>query len=97
MYLSFGYFLLVVKWLQGLVYRYQETKRGRWLIACVVWAPLLSFSVAMIVLGCLRINVYLESFIVFARHPALCTAGVLVLICLVQFMSERNLRKLDFP
>jgi hypothetical protein len=97
MYLSFGYFLLVIKWLQGLVYRYWETRRGRWLIACVAWAPILSLSTAMIVLGCLRINIFLESFIVFARHPALCTAGVLALICLVQLMSERNLRKLDFP
>lgn len=97
MYLSFGYFLLVVKRLQGLVYRYRETRRGRWLIACVAWAPMLSLLAAMIVLGCLRINIYLDSFIVFARHPLLCTVGVLALICLVQFVSERNLRKLDFP
>ena len=97
MYLSFGYFLLVIKWLQGLVYRYRETKRGRWLIACVAWAPHLSLFAAIIVLGCLRIDVYGASFNVFASHPALCTIGLLALVGLVQLKSERNLRKMDFP
>ena len=59
-------------------------------------APAFSPVLILLLFGSLRINVFEESFLLFAAHPLAMTAAAIAFICFAQVLSERNIRTLEF-
>jgi hypothetical protein len=95
-YLVAGYHVLVAKRLKKLVIRHTETKRGVWLVLVVAYAPVIMVLPVIAIFAAIRVNIYGECFQFFIRHMVISLLGLLALVAIVQPMSERRIRKLEF-
>lgn len=91
-----GYFTVAFTAWQRAGWHHSKSKWRPWLGGAMTGAPV--FSVIFVFLVCLvwRVNLYEESFLFFARHPAPLALALAALIMIVQPWSERNIRKLEF-
>jgi hypothetical protein len=91
-----GYFAWSFTAWQRAGWHHSKSKWRPWLGGAMTGAPI--FSVIFVFLVCLvwRVNLYEESFLFFARHPAPLALALAALIFVVQPLSERNIRKLEF-
>ena len=81
-------------------------QRAGWHHSKSVWRPWLGFLmvqtpfyvplIGLVACAAWRFNPCEELFLFFARHPVALTLGLIALILLVQPLSERNIRKLEF-
>jgi len=91
-----GYFTLVFTLWQRAGWHYSESRWKPWLGGIMVNSP--AFSVILVFAICMatRVNIYEESFLFFARHPVAMVLALIALILIVQPLSERNIKKLEF-
>jgi len=95
-YLVAGYHVLVAKPLKKLAIRHTETKRGLWLILVIAYAPVATVLPVIGILAAVRINFYGGCFQFFVRHLFISLLGLLALIAIIQPLSERGIRRLEF-
>jgi hypothetical protein len=67
-----------------------------WLGMLMIQTPHLVPLVLLVVCAALRINPCEEGFLLFARHPVMSALALMALVLVVQPLSERNIRKLEF-
>jgi len=91
-----GYFTLVFSAWQRAGLHHSKSRWRSCLGGIMVNAP--SFLVILVFAFCMasRVNIYEESFLLFARHPVPMVMALIALIGVVQAWSERNIRKLEF-
>lgn len=77
-------------------WHHSKSRLRPWLGAAMIHGPLLGPLVLLVILGPMRINVFESSFLFFTAHPAAMVLALVALIAGVQWMSERNIRKLEF-
>jgi hypothetical protein len=77
-------------------WHHTESRKRTWLGAMMVNAPAYSPIFVLIVCAAVRINPFEDSFLLFASHPVLMATALIALVLVVQPMSERNIRKLEF-
>jgi hypothetical protein len=95
-YLVAGYHLVATKLLRGLILRRSAMKRGSWLIFLTAYGPVAAILPVITLCASMRINVFELSFSFFGRHLVVSLLGLLALISVVQPLSERGIRKLEF-
>jgi hypothetical protein len=91
-----GYFTIIFSvWQRSKLY-YSKSKWRDFLAGAIIFAP--SFLVVPVFLSWVAwgVNWFEWSFLFFARHTAWSVAALLLLIVLVQPLSERNIQKLEF-
>jgi len=81
-------------------------QRGGWHHSKSKWRPWLGFSmiqlpfylpiVVLVICATVRFNPFEECFLLFARHPGLMVMALVGLILIVQPLSERNIRRLEY-
>jgi hypothetical protein len=91
-----AYFALVFLPWQRAGWHHSKSKLRPWLGAVMVNTPACLRILLLLACAALHINLLERSFLVFASHPVLMTAALLVLVSIVQPLSERNLNKLEF-
>jgi hypothetical protein len=96
MFLVAAYFSLVFTAWQRAGWHHSTSKRRPWLGAVMVNAPAYSPVPLLIFCAALRVNIFEESFLLFASHPVLMAIALVALILVVQRLSERNIKKLEF-
>jgi hypothetical protein len=95
-YVVAGYHVFAAKPVQKLVIRYNASKRGLWLVFVTAYAPVAVILPVIAICAAMRINLYEECFLFFYGHPVISLLGLLALVSVVQPLSERGIRKLEF-
>ena len=95
-FLAAGYFTVVFTAWQRAGWHHSKSKWQPWLGGVMVNTP--AFAVVLVSGFCMAtgVNIYEESFLWFARHPVPAVLALLALILVVQPLSERNIKKLEF-
>jgi hypothetical protein len=91
-----AYFTLVFRAWQRTGWHHSKSKLRPWLGRLTVELPPWSIVPLFILCGVLHFNLFEESFLLFAAHPALMIAALAALIAVVQPLSEQNIKKLEF-
>jgi len=91
-----GYFTWAFTLWQKAGWHHSKSRWRPWLGAFMVYAPTFSVIPLFIFSLVARTNVYEESFLFFARHPLPMAGALVALAGVVQPLSERNIRKLEF-
>ena len=91
-----AYFSLAFTAWQRAGWHHSTSKRRPWLGAVMVNAPAYSPVPLLILCAALHVNLFEESFLLFASHPVLMAIALVALILVVQRLSERNIKKLEF-
>ncbi|HEY3913893.1 MAG TPA: hypothetical protein VGN61_05340 [Verrucomicrobiae bacterium] len=89
-----AYHFLIMRRLQKLAN--SGTKLKLVVVYLAIYGPLLAVPGMIAFCTISRINIYEQCFWMFANHLWLSWAGVLVLACVVEPLSERGLRKLEY-
>ncbi len=96
MFLVAGYWSLVFTQWQRAGWHHSKSKWRPWLGFAMIQTPILAPPILLTVCGVLRVNPCEESFLFFARHPVALVLALIALILIVEPLSERNIRKLEF-
>jgi|ERR1700722_7490183 len=91
-----AYFSTVFRLWQQTGWHHSRSKLRPWLGRLMVEFPPWSIVPLFILCGVLHFNLFEESFLLFAAHPIWMIAALVVLISIVQPLSERNIKKLEF-
>jgi hypothetical protein len=91
-----AYFSVVFAAWQRAGWHHSKSRWQPWLGGIMVNGPLYLPILLLIICAALRIDVFEESFLLFAGHPVLMVVALIALILIVQPFSERELRKLEF-
>jgi hypothetical protein len=95
-YLVAAYHLFAVKRIQKLAIQHNTRTQCHWRVLLAVYAPLLFTTGVIAIFVAMRINIYEQCFLWFARHLLLSEVGLVALVCVVQPLSGRNIQKLQF-
>ena len=91
-----GYFTLAFTAWQRADWHHSKSPWRPWLGAAMIYAPTYSVIPLFIYSHVTRVRFDEASFLFFARHPLALTLALLALILIVQPLSERNIKKLEF-
>ena len=91
-----GYWSLVFTQWQRAGWHHSKSRWRPWLGLAMIQTPHLAPLAMLVVCAALRINPCEESFLLFSRHPLAMALALIALILVVQPLSERNLKKLEF-
>ena len=87
--------LVFTRW-QRAGWHHNKSRWRPWLGTLMIQTPHFVPPVLLVVCAALRINPCEESFLLFARHPVMSALALIALVLVVQPLSERNIRKLEF-
>ncbi|MDB6055200.1 MAG: hypothetical protein JWN25_2723 [Verrucomicrobiales bacterium] len=95
-FLAAGYFSIVFKAWQRSGWHYSKSKARPWLGSLMVNFP--AYYPILILLLCsgFHVNIFEESFLLFATYPALMVTALVALILFVESLSEKNIQTLEF-
>lgn len=91
-----AYFSIVFRLWQRSGWHHSKSKLRPWLGRLIVELPPWSIIPLFLLCGVLHFNPFEESFLLFAAHPFWMIAPLVALIAIVQPLSERNIKKLEF-
>jgi hypothetical protein len=91
-----AYFSIAFTAWQRAGWHHSKSPARNWLGALMIHVPTYAPLGLLFVCAALRINLFEESFLLFASHPLLLTIALVILVILIQRMTERNIRKMEF-
>jgi len=91
-----GYWSLVFTQWQRAGWHHSSSKWKPWLGFVMVQSPFVAPLGLLVACAALRINPCEDGFLFFARHPFAMVLALIALILIVQPLSERNIKKLEF-
>jgi hypothetical protein len=91
-----GYWSLVFTQWQRAGWHHSKSRWRPWLGFLMVQMPFYLPLAGLVACAVFRFNPSEECFLFFASHPVALTLGLIALILIVQPLSERNIRKLEF-
>jgi hypothetical protein len=91
-----AYFSLVFTAWQRAGWHHSKSKKRPWLGALMVHTPAYFPILVLLLFATLQINIFEESFLLFASHPVLMGIALIALMLVVQPLTERNIKKLEF-
>ena len=91
-----GYFALVFPAWQRAGWHHSRSRLRPWLGGLMVNGPAFVPIFLLVLCAALHLNFLEESFLLFARHPVVMVAALVGLIAIVQPLSERSIRQLEF-
>jgi len=91
-----GYWSLVFTQWQRAGWHHSKSRLRPWLGFLMVQMPFYLPLAGLVACAALRFNPCEGCFLFFVGHPVALTLGLIVLILIVQPLSERNIRKMEF-